>query len=529
MATVVVPAMAASLPAFGSPSTAASPSGGCRAPPVAERLVTLVSGQQAFQFGWRGDAPARAFVEQLRETIRYACNLPIDASLTGVEMWSDDAPPARRVQPRDIFEGHVSRIRLQALAATEGPGGAPAAGSRSPPAAAPYQAAPAAPYLATPSAPARSVAQRGLPQQPIRGLGAAPPPGPKGRGGDSAFAKKGGSQLQFMHMMAANKGALIPEGAQLTYEEVARHSRPGDCWTIYKGIVYDVTLYLDFHPGGRDQMMLGAGRDCTADFDQSHPWVSAEGMLGKLRLGKLVPSAPDTMGAAGAVPQGFREFIVASRRSEADAIVTFTLEAADGDEAAFSFKAGQAVAVRLPGDESESQRYYTLTSRPGEHFLEVSVKRLGGGLISCGLVDGAREGSRLWLSVPVGEFTTARMASESSTAVLLSAGIGITPMVALMQALGRRVALAYHVDRSLSCHAFRARFADSGLPAKAHYTAAGGGRPPRDLAARLRRALAGEHEWYICGPSAFMTDAVSALEADGVDKRRIHVESFNTG
>ena len=38
-----------------------------------------------------------------------------------------------------------------------------------------------------------------------------------------------------------------------------KHNKEDDCWTVYQGKVYDVTSYLDYHPGGRDKLMLAAG------------------------------------------------------------------------------------------------------------------------------------------------------------------------------------------------------------------------------------------------------------------------------
>ncbi len=39
-------------------------------------------------------------------------------------------------------------------------------------------------------------------------------------------------------------------------------------WTALKGNVFNITPYLDYHPGGVDELMKGAGRDCTALFDK---------------------------------------------------------------------------------------------------------------------------------------------------------------------------------------------------------------------------------------------------------------------
>ena len=45
---------------------------------------------------------------------------------------------------------------------------------------------------------------------------------------------------------------------------MAKHATASDCWTIFQGKVYDVTLYMDFHAGGKKELLRGAGKDMTA-------------------------------------------------------------------------------------------------------------------------------------------------------------------------------------------------------------------------------------------------------------------------
>ena len=45
--------------------------------------------------------------------------------------------------------------------------------------------------------------------------------------------------------------------------KISLHNKPDDAWTVLNGKVYDISLYMDYHPGGREKLMLGAGRDCT--------------------------------------------------------------------------------------------------------------------------------------------------------------------------------------------------------------------------------------------------------------------------
>ena len=54
------------------------------------------------------------------------------------------------------------------------------------------------------------------------------------------------------------------------------------------GAVYNVTQYMDFHPGGWDELVKGAGRDATDMFNEIHKWVNYQGMLEACLVGKLV-------------------------------------------------------------------------------------------------------------------------------------------------------------------------------------------------------------------------------------------------
>ena len=74
----------------------------------------------------------------------------------------------------------------------------------------------------------------------------------------------------------------------ITESELARHNTKNDCWMSYEGIVYDVTKYISFHPGGVEEIMRGKGRDMTALFNEVHQWVNMRNMLKKLaNIGKI--------------------------------------------------------------------------------------------------------------------------------------------------------------------------------------------------------------------------------------------------
>ena len=75
---------------------------------------------------------------------------------------------------------------------------------------------------------------------------------------------------------------------KISLAELATHKSKYDAWTAYKGKVYNITQYMAYHPGGEKQLMAGAGKDCTAQFNKFHAWVNAESMLAKCLIGVLM-------------------------------------------------------------------------------------------------------------------------------------------------------------------------------------------------------------------------------------------------
>jgi predicted heme/steroid binding protein len=59
----------------------------------------------------------------------------------------------------------------------------------------------------------------------------------------------------------------------VSLEELAKHCSSDDAWMAVQGIVYDVTNYISVHPGGKVQLLRGAGKDSTALFFEAHPQV----------------------------------------------------------------------------------------------------------------------------------------------------------------------------------------------------------------------------------------------------------------
>ncbi|CAD8101256.1 unnamed protein product [Paramecium sonneborni] len=92
-----------------------------------------------------------------------------------------------------------------------------------------------------------------------------------------------GGQMQYVQQTRKNR----PPFKNYTAEEVSKHNKPGDVWTVLNGKVYDISLYLDYHPGGVEKLMLGAGKDCTKLFNQFHSWVNGHAFLEQDYIGNL--------------------------------------------------------------------------------------------------------------------------------------------------------------------------------------------------------------------------------------------------
>lgn len=115
-------------------------------------------------------------------------------------------------------------------------------------------------------------------------------PGGSGSTGRNKVALKPGHSLMDWIRFAKSgkdltglRGRLI----EVTPEELQKHNTRDDCWTCIRGLVYNVTPYMDYHPGGEDELMRAAGIDGTELFDQVHRWVNYESMLKECLVGRM--------------------------------------------------------------------------------------------------------------------------------------------------------------------------------------------------------------------------------------------------
>lgn len=78
---------------------------------------------------------------------------------------------------------------------------------------------------------------------------------------------------------------------KITPSELAKHCTEDDAWTAINGRVYNITPYLKYHPGSVEEVMKGAGKDCTSLFNEHHSYVQYERLLTKCYVGRLVLDA----------------------------------------------------------------------------------------------------------------------------------------------------------------------------------------------------------------------------------------------
>jgi len=96
-----------------------------------------------------------------------------------------------------------------------------------------------------------------------------------------------GEGRSMMHWMNKRPQVERRRGG-VTMQEVKQHNKADDCWSVYRGKVYDTTAFHEYHPGGAKYMLAAAGRDGTKLFDKHHKWVNIEFIMETLYIGPLV-------------------------------------------------------------------------------------------------------------------------------------------------------------------------------------------------------------------------------------------------
>lgn len=279
-------------------------------------------------------------------------------------------------------------------------------------------------------------------------------------------------------------------------------------------------------------------------------WGDAYGFLAEIFIGREAAIYQEQATAAGGW-NGFRDFVVERKTPESEIITSFYLRPRDAGALA-PYKPGQYITVKVEHPSvPTSPRNYSLSDRPGVGHYRISVKReprlapgTPAGLVSNYLHDYVREGDTLKIGPPCGEFTLDPALCSDRPIVLLSGGIGITPIMSMLKSLAHRRAetsiFFIHAARNSSVHALanEVRHIAAEMPnIRTHFRydsphADDVKNKLCDSAGLVDRTFlrewlpSNDADFYFCGPKPFMVGVFHALKGLGVDESRMHFEFF---
>lgn len=258
--------------------------------------------------------------------------------------------------------------------------------------------------------------------------------------------------------------------------------------------------------------------------------------------------------AAHTLANRLRPFVVLSTLQESETVRSFLLEPADGISLP-PHQAGQflPITVRPRTDAPEMRRTYTISNAPRQGHYRLSIKREAGdakppGVVSNWFHDQVQAGTVIHALAPRGDFVL--QTPGERPVVLISAGVGVTPMIAMVDFLTSAHSerprypdlplLFMHFARNTREHAFARhlrslasrrtnlrlhfRFDEPLATDRAGVDYDSIGQIDSELIAALR--LPAECDVYLCGPTGFMQRAYDLLLAAGIPNERIAFESF---
>lgn len=323
---------------------------------------------------------------------------------------------------------------------------------------------------------------------------------------------------------------VLQEGEVQAGDEILKLAAGPEGMTVAE---VDALLYLPGHPR---QQLLRALRI---------PALSA-GWQGSFRALLAADPADGNAGLVATSPPpawpGFRQLKVTGLQRETDAVTSIGLEAPDGSNLPPA-RPGQYVTVRVQPDRQARSllRNYSLSGQPGAGGYRITVKREHHGVVSGYLDTRVAVGDLLEVAAPRGTFI---LGQTSAPVLLISAGIGATPVLAMLHALATahsdREIWWLHGARSGREHVFAAEArALLGSLANARSRVSYSHPGPHDLEGRdfdsaghLTASLLAElapprdAEAYLCGPEQFMEEISAGLSAIGLEAAHIHTEPF---
>ena len=323
---------------------------------------------------------------------------------------------------------------------------------------------------------------------------------------------------------------VLEEGEVQAGDEIVKLASGPEQMTVAEA---DALLYLPGHP--RQQLLRALRIPALSPGWQASFRALLEGGPGSGNAGLAVTSPPPAW-------PGFRELTVAEIDRESDSVISIRLDDPTGTPLPAP-RPGQYLTVRVQPDPAQRSllRNYSLSGQPDAGYYRITVKREPDGAASGYLHTRLGVGDQLEIAAPRGTFI---LDHTQAPVLLVSAGIGATPALAMLHALAEehseREIWWLHGARSSREHPFaaEARSLLASLP-NVHALVCYSRPGPDDVegrdfdhTGRLTPALLVElapprdAEAYLCGPIPFMDEISAGLAAMGIEAARIHTEPF---
>ncbi len=292
--------------------------------------------------------------------------------------------------------------------------------------------------------------------------------------------------------------------------------------------------------------VLGAG----ATDEIINAWAEAYGFLADILIGREKQIYEENAKKKGGW-EGFKLFRIIRKQHESSNITSFYLTAADGAPLP-DFKPGQYITVRVATpDGNTTMRNYSLSDKPGQDWLRISVKRevspkaeTPAGYVSNLLHNAAAVGDTIEIAPPCGEFFLDLSEKHTRPLVLLAAGVGITPIMSILltalEAMPERDIIFVHASLNEDVQAFKHtvdalaakhpklktyyRYSDPATPNTQRTKNSSSGFMTADY---LETLLPGrDADFYFCGPQPFMVSIYHDLMKWGIPASQVHFEFF---
>lgn len=279
-------------------------------------------------------------------------------------------------------------------------------------------------------------------------------------------------------------------------------------------------------------------------------WAEAYGFLANILIGREREIYHQQQVAANGW-NGFKRFRVIRKEIESEVITSLYLQPEDGG-ALPDFRPGQYITVRVPSPCGHTtMRNYSLSDKPGRPWFRISVKREEGrdaatpdGFVSSFLHRDVQVGTSLEVGPPCGEFFLDVTEHHPRPLVLLSAGVGITPVLSMLlsalEAMPGRPVYFIHAALNSRTHAFRDvvselsrahanlsvhyRYSEPSNEDRAEGFCDSEGFVDGELIESLLRDR--DADYYFCGPKPFMVNTYHQLLEWGIPGNQVHLEFF---